>query len=220
MAEYSKLNKFMVEKFLLEAGIQCTSKETENLGNISERFVTEIGHINFFTNGSINTGGKGAGRLRELLDYWNSHIKTLDKTIFIDYAFSNSEKKDEIQKLLSQWGFKTIVMEDQPGNDLTLISKLEECVSQAHYGVVLLSPDVQLENGLFHARPNVMLEIGLLLGYLKDEDKRLTLINYSVEGKSVEIPSGIIGMSYLQYNQETIAHKLMKEVYHLYNFTY
>ncbi|HEM3561373.1 TPA: TIR domain-containing protein [Streptococcus suis] len=120
--------------------------------------------------------------------------------------------------MLKQWGFEVEVMEEQAGNGVSLLNKLEKSVAKADYGIVLLSPDIEIEPGKFLPRPNVMMELGLLLGYLKGSEHRISVINYKTDKEDVEIASDILGVAYEEYSPATIATKLMNEVYHLYEF--
>ncbi|MGV3144686.1 TIR domain-containing protein [Streptococcus parasuis] len=217
MSKYDKLNEFMIEEFLKRTPYKLLAKEGPS-GNLKARFKLANGNINFYSNDSITTDGKEASILSELLDYWNEKVTKLKKTIFIVYAFQNRKKKDEVKRLLSEWGFKVEVMEDRPGNGVSLLNKLEKSVAKADYGIVLLSPDIEIESGKFLPRPNVMMELGLLLGYLKGSEHRISVINYKTDKEVVEIASDILGVAYEEYSPETIATKLMNEVYHLYGF--
>ncbi|BCP56804.1 hypothetical protein SUT007_02620 [Streptococcus parasuis] len=217
MSKYNKLNEFMIEEFLKRTPYKLLAKEGSS-GNLEARFKLENGNINFYSNGSITTDGKEALKLSQLLDHWNDTITNLQKTIFIVYAFQNGKKKDEVQRLLLEWGFKVEVMEEQAGNGVSLLNKLERSVAKADYGIVLLSPDIESKSGKFLPRPNVMMELGMLLGYLKDSEHRISVINYKTDKADVEIASDILGVAYEEYNPATIATKLMNEVYHLYEF--
>ncbi|HFI0240220.1 TPA: TIR domain-containing protein [Streptococcus suis] len=217
MSKYNKLNEFMIEEFLKRTPYKLLAKEGPS-GNLKARFKLENGNINFYSNGSINTDGREALKLSQLLAHWNDKITNHQKTIFIVYAFQNRKKKDEVKQLLSEWGFEVEVMEDRAGNGVSLLNKLEKSVAKADYGIVLLSPDIEIEPGKFLPRPNVMMELGLLLGYLKDLEHRISVINYKTDKEDVEIASDILGVAYEEYSPETIATKLMNEVYHLYEF--
>jgi predicted nucleotide-binding protein len=217
MSKYDKLNEFMIEEFLKRTPYKLLAKEGPS-GNLKARFKLANGNINFYSNDSITTDGKEASILSKHLDYWNEKVTNLQKTIFIVYAFQNIEKKNEVQGLLEKWGFKVEVMEEQPGNGSTLLNKLEKSVAKADYGIVLLSPDIEIKSGKFLPRPNVMMELGLLLGYLKDSEHRISVINYKTDKEDVEIASDILGVAYEEYSPATIATKLMNEVYHLYEF--
>ncbi|NQJ18980.1 hypothetical protein HO565_01680 [Streptococcus suis] len=217
MSKYDKLNEFMIEEFLKRTPYKLLAKEGPS-GNLKARFKLANGNINFYSNDSITTDGKEASILSKHLDYWNEKVTNLQKTIFIVYAFQNIEKKNEVQGLLEKWGFKVEVMEEQPGNGVSLLNKLEKSVAKADYGIVLLSPDVELKSGKFLPRPNVMIELGLLLGYLKGSEHRISVINYKTDKEDVEIASDILGVAYEEYSPATIATKLMNEVYHLYEF--
>lgn len=217
MSKYDKLNEFMIEEFLKRTPYKLLAKEGPS-GSLKARFKLANGNINFYSNGSITTDGKEASILSERLDYWNEKVTKLKKTIFIVYAFQNIEKKDEVQGLLLEWGFNVEVMEEQAGNGVSLLNKLEKSVAKADYGIVLLSPDIKIEPGKFLPRPNVMMELGLLLGYLKDSEHRISVINYKTDKEDVEIASDILGVAYEEYSPATIDTKLMNEVYHLYEF--
>ncbi|NQG97890.1 hypothetical protein HO675_07310 [Streptococcus suis] len=217
MSKYKKLNEFMIEEFLKRTPYKLLAKEGP-IGSVETRFKLANGNINFYSSGSITTDGKEALKLSQLLDYWNDKITNLKKTIFIVYAFQNRKKKDEVKQLLSEWGFEVEVMEDRAGNGVSLLNKLEKSVAKADYGIVLLSPDIEIEPGKFLPRPNVMMELGLLLGYLKDSEHRISVINYKTDKEDVEIASDILGVAYEEYSPTTIATKLMNEVYHLYEF--
>lgn len=129
MSKYDKLNEFMIEEFL-KRSLQTLGQKGPS-GSLKARFKLANGNINFYSNGSITTDGKKASILSERLDYWNEKVTKLKKTIFIVYAFQNIEKKDEVQGLhLLEWGFNVEVMEEQAGNGVSLLNKLEKSVAK------------------------------------------------------------------------------------------
>lgn len=156
--------------------------------------------------------------LRELDDFLANPPK-----IFMDYAIKNGDAKEKVKALVKKLGFEPLVMEERENNSSLLLDKLERLIYQADYGLVLLSADDELlDGGKFYTRPNVMIELGMLLAHQfykeKKKHQRLTLINCDKD--KLSIPTDILGLAFLDYSDQDFEKQLTKELVHLYPHTH
>lgn len=198
-----------------------TKESFQPTGKIVDRILLKTGDvINRYNNETLQLQGNSQD-LKDCLNHLDQELKKFKENppkIFIAYAFKNRENKDRVQKLLKNWGFDVLVMEDHPENGLHLTEKLEATIYNAEYGIVLFSKDEKLaENGKFIPRSNVMIELGMLMATLKEQEKRFSILNYAPE--DILIPSDILGLTYTLVeglDDHTFEDKLMNEVYYLY----
>lgn len=219
---FNHLNLPIIVKYLEQRGI-IVRIDSNLKGNLKQKISLQPGTINLYINERLSMQGVEASLYQDLLEL-DEHIGEFKKqpaTIFIDYAFKFKTNKDKIQRLLTSWGFRVLVLEDLPAHGNHLLTRLESTIYSADYGLVLLTADDKIENqNIFHPRPNVMLEMGMLLTHLRDKEKRLTIVNF--DSNKVQIPSDIFGISYIAIDScdnYELELKLMNELYHLYNIT-
>lgn len=148
-------------------------------------------------------------------------LATRRPKVFIDYAYKNRKFKDKVKSIVQDMGFEPLVLEEQQNHTQVLLEKLENLIYEADYGLVLLGADDKLaDKDAYHPRPNVMLELGLLLAHLKHKgkgNKRISLINCAgnLEGK-LDIPSDILGLAFTRHSSQNFEENLIKELVHLY----
>lgn len=174
------------------------------------------------TTQSVVIGGQGdVAFLEEDLRRLNRLLATKRPKVFIDYAYKNGKFKDKVKSIVQDMGFEPLVLEEQQNHTQVLLEKLENLIYEADYGLVLLGADDKLaDKDAYHPRPNVMLELGLLLAHLKHKgkgNKRISLINCAgnLEGK-LDIPSDILGLAFTRHSSQNFEENLIKELVHLY----
>ena len=104
--------------------------------------------------------------------------------------------KDFINKL----GLNSIILNEQPNNGMTIIEKFEHFANKCAFALALLTPDdlqaSELSTGeIYRARQNVILEMGWFMGKLGRP--KVVLIHAG----SVELPSDITGLVYLEFQK-------------------
>lgn len=120
----------------------------------------------------------------------------------------------ELEKLLTEFGLKPIVLQDRPGDSLdTIITKFEKAAKECGSAIALFTPDDELKNGTFRPRQNVVLELGYFMGRDKLKDRRLIILNKN----PIEGPSDIHGVETINFDKsiEEVAMKLQKQLKHL-----
>lgn len=168
------------------------------------------GNVEFLTNDLI--------RLNDLL-------ATRTPKVFIDYAFSKDDKSKEkhlpprlmvIKNTIEKMGFKVLLMAEEGDSGKFLLQKLEDCLYSADFGIVLMSADVKEARKKYHTRPNVMIELGMMISHFHHEDlsNRWFLINGDED--ELEIPTDILGLAYWPYNEDKLFEKLAQELAPLY----
>lgn len=156
----------------------------------------------------------------------NDLLETDKPKVFIDYAFSKDDDKSKekhlpprlmaIKNTIEELGFKVLLMAEEGDSGKFLLQKLEDCLYSADFGIVLMSADVKEARKKYHTRPNVMIELGMMISHFHHEglSNRWFLINGNE--KELEIPTDILGLAYWPYNEDKLFEKLAQELYPLY----
>jgi predicted nucleotide-binding protein len=128
-------------------------------------------------------------------EYSKSVLKKVKgKNVFIIHGHDSS-LKTELQLLLKTGGVPYIVLHEEADRGRTVIDKLEDESGQSNFAIAVLSPDDLLQNGVYRARQNVILEIGYFMGLLGKDRVRLL-----VKG-DIDIPSDLYGILYEKYDE-------------------
>jgi predicted nucleotide-binding protein len=156
------------------------------------------------------------GIVAQDVDLTSNVVKTIDDIIEKDLANGNkvfiihghdNEMKREVQLLLNRAELDDVVLHECPDKGRTIVEKLIEESQDAGFAIALLSPDDLLEDGIYRARQNVILEIGYFMGKLGKE--RVLMLKKG----EVEIPSDLQGLLYKDFdNQGAWKTKLIKEI--------
>lgn len=137
-------------------------------------------------------------------------LASAQKTIFIVHGHEDL-MKIEVARELEKLGFNVVILHEQPNRGKTIIEKLETLADMADYAVVLLSPDDMgaAKANVAHLNPrgrqNVVLELGYFLAKL---GRHQVSVLYR---PTVELPSDINGVVYIEYAPGGIAH-VMREL--------
>ena len=116
--------------------------------------------------------------------------------MFLVHGHDN-EILQETARFLEKLELKVTILHEQANKGRTLIEKFED-YSNVGFAVVLLTPDdrggpkdVPLDEQMFRARQNVILELGFFLGRIKRENV------CALYSEGVELPSDIDGVAYV-----------------------
>ena len=107
-----------------------------------------------------------------------------------------------------------VILHEQPSKGRTIIEKFEEHVEEIDVAFVLLTPDDQmtesLGGGKLRARQNVIFELGYFMAILGRKLGRVILLHKG----SVEIPSDIQGLIYIDISDgiEAAGEKIRREL--------
>lgn len=135
------------------------------------------------------------------------------KKVFIVHGHDDASK-NELSSFLFRLGLTPIILHEQPNAGKTVVEKFEQYSADAGYAFVLLTPDDiggnDRKNLSSRARQNVILELGYFMGKL-GRDKICGLYK-----QGVEIPSDVLGVLYLKYEQsiQERAFDILQELAH------
>jgi len=137
----------------------------------------------------------------------------MNKKIFVIHGHDSEALEDLHAFLESQKTTPIIIQTKTSMGSSTIIEKFEKYAKDAVFAIALLTPDdkqaEELEgNSKFRARQNVILEMGWFMGKLGRE--RIILLHKG----SVELPSDIIGISYMKF-ENTISEIHEKIIFEL-----
>src|SRR5258708_7076795 len=120
--------------------------------------------------------------------------------VFVVYGHDEGAKV-ELEAILRRWGVEPLLLDQLPSEGQTIIEKLEKYQSEAHFGIVLATPDDEGHRSgqpgeqAFRARQNVVLELGMLLQVLGRTKVAILIKNV----QNMERPSDIQGLIYLPF---------------------
>lgn len=145
----------------------------------------------------------------QLENTWDSNVLQnilvqsgiVESKIFIVHGH-DIEAKEQLAKILTDYGLIPIILHEQPDVGRTLIEKFEEESSNIRYAFILLTPDDKITRSVIcqdtnqiqktrhnRARQNVVFEMGYFIGKLGRD--RVCCIQ-----RNVELPSDIHGLVY------------------------
>jgi predicted nucleotide-binding protein len=135
--------------------------------------------------------------------------------VFVVYGHDRTAR-DQLEAMLRRWKIEPLIVDQLPSHGQTLIEKLEEVVSDVHFGVVLATPDdeghraAHPDEKAFRARQNVVLELGMLLALLGRSKVAILL----KDQKNMDKPSDIQGLIYIPFRNDVAETKnlLAKEM--------
>ena len=123
-----------------------------------------------------------------------------NKKVFVVHGRDN-EPKEAVARFLGKLGLEPIILHEQTNEGETIIDKFKKN-SDVGFAVILLTPDDKVHSDSssdqfkYQARQNVIFEMGYFLGKL-DRNKICILLK-----SKVELPSDILGVGYVQYNED------------------
>ena len=129
-------------------------------------------------------------------------------TVFIVHGHGDA-LKTSLQLLLTRAGVDSIVLHERPDEGRTIIDKLIEESDACRFAIALLTSDDLTDDGKYHARQNVYLEVGYFIGKL---GKKHVLM---LKDNSVDIPSDLQGVLYtpvISSNDAAWKIKVLKEL--------
>lgn len=127
-------------------------------------------------------------------------IKT-NKKIGIVYCGNSKKYVDEFEKVIIEkksegYCIETVVVDNELIDSERMIeNRVFANLNKCDYGIVFLTKDLEIEEGKFVSRPNVLLELGYLRGRLK-RDCTWCITDFSheeIESQIYLMPSDFVG---------------------------
>lgn len=197
-------------------------KEQKRLGNdTGEQLLFETGEIvNVFDKGTCVAQGKNSAQTKQILSGFTGTTSAattaaIPRKVFVVYGHDTTART-QLEAMLRRWDIEPLILDQLPSEGQTIIEKLENYTQQAHYAIVLTTPDDEghaankPDEKQYRARQNVVLELGMLLAKL-GRSKVAILIKSQ---KDMEKPSDISGLMYIPFidNVEDGKTQLYKEL--------
>jgi predicted nucleotide-binding protein len=196
-------------------------KEQKRLPNdTGYQLIFETGEIvNVFDKGSFYAQGKNSTQTKQILSGAKETPQAakveLPRKVFVVYGHDTTART-QLEAMLLRWNIEPLILDQLPSEGQTIIEKLENYTQQAHYAIILTTPDDEghpankPDEKQYRARQNVVLELGMLLSKL-GRSKVAILIKGQ---KNMEKPSDISGLMYIPFidNVEDGKTQLYKEL--------
>jgi predicted nucleotide-binding protein len=137
--------------------------------------------------------------------------------VFVVYGHDLGARA-QLDAMLRRWQLEPLILDQLPSGGQTIIEKLDQFRQEAHFAVVLVTPDDvghdkdKPEEEAFRARQNVVLELGMMLAHL-GRSRVAILMKSDVK---MERPSDIQGLLYMPFKDDVEEAKvpLVKELAH------
>lgn len=120
-----------------------------------------------------------------------------EKKIFIVYGGAPAEL-GTLKAVLTASSIKYIDLAEAVGGGKTIIEEFEEQAANTDFALVVATPDIEGENGIWYVRQNVIFEYGYFVAKLGRENVRLLR---SERGKTLETPSDVAGTKYISLDR-------------------
>lgn len=175
--------------------------------------------VNVYDTGKTVVQGKKADGIRALLSAEDSQSlaksAAATRNVFVVYGH-DEDAKTQLEAMLRRWDLEPLFLDQLPSEGQTIIEKLEKHGTQAHFAVVLATPDDEgyraghPDEVAFRVRQNVVLELGMMLSLLGRSRVAILLKNQV----KMERPSDIQGLIYIPFKEDIkeVALVLAKEM--------
>lgn len=159
--------------------------------------------------GDLLGRGNRRGRRPPLVAPALDPVQAPPAEVFVVYGH-DPDSRTQLEAMLRRWHCEPLILDQLPSEGATIIEKLDKYQSNVGFGVVLATPDDPGLGGLFRARQNVVLELGMLLTKLGRDRVAVLLKNPG----TMERPSDIDGLIYLSFtdNVEEVKVQLAREM--------
>ncbi|CAM1379425.1 TIR domain-containing protein [Fretibacterium fastidiosum] len=169
--------------------------------------------VNIFNKGTFSVQGKNKPRIEKILWDATGTAQTTpiapSREVFVVYGHDTTART-QLEAMLRRWDIEPLILDQLPSEGQTIIEKLENYTQQAHYAIVLTTPDDEGHptnkpgEKRYRARQNVVLELGMLLAKL-GRSKVAILIK---DQENMEKPSDINGLMYISFRDNVEDGKL------------
>jgi predicted nucleotide-binding protein len=217
------MDKDVVLAELAAAGLDV--KSAERNGNETGWQIRLISGaiVNCYDNGNLNFQGRNQEAARAALGIDQPATAVVVTTaaatsrpkIFVVYGHDPAARA-QLDAMLRRWQLEPIILDQLPSGGQTIIEKLDSFRKEAHFSVVLVTPDDEGHakgkpaEKAFRARQNVVLELGMMLAHL-GRSRVAILMKSDV---AMERPSDIQGLLYMPFKDDVEEAKvtLVKEM--------
>jgi predicted nucleotide-binding protein len=204
-------------------------KSTERNGNDTgwQIRLTSGAIVNCYDSGNVNFQGRNQDAARAVL---GADPRTSPSSssaappppaaisrpkIFVVYGHDPGARA-QLDAMLRRWQLEPLILDQLPSGGQTIIEKLDNLRKEAHFAVVLVTPDDEGHTKnkpaekAFRARQNVVLELGMMLAHL-GRSRVAILMKSDV---AMERPSDIQGLLYMPFKDDVEEAKvtLVKEM--------
>ena len=117
--------------------------------------------------------------------------------------------KNEINNLLKENDYSTILLDKSASKGRTIIEKFQDYAGESTIAIIIMSGDDRMKNGKLLPRQNVIFEMGYFMALI-GRDKVILVKNKNVS----ELPSDVSGIVYIEYSKgsqswrENLMHEL------------
>jgi len=130
--------------------------------------------VSVYNKGTVTPQGQHVDQVKQLLgmsaplENTNQTTKTIAyrKKVFVVYGH-DSDARSQLEAMLRRWDLEPLILDQLPSEGQTIIEKLEKHTTEAHFAVILATPDdIGFRDGhedekAYRARQNVVLELGM-----------------------------------------------------------
>ena len=178
--------------------------------------------VNVYDNGTCQVQGRNQEAIKTVLaevirqgGAGGASARRSTGNVFVVYGHDQLAR-NQLDAMLRRWRLEPLFLDQLPSEGQTIIEKLEKYRQQATFAVVLATPDDEgfragrEDERAYRARPNVVLELGMVLALLGRP--RVAILLKGASG--MERPSDIQGLIYIPFteNVEESAVPLAKEM--------
>ncbi|CAC9530287.1 hypothetical protein [uncultured Gammaproteobacteria bacterium] len=179
--------------------------------------------VSVYNKGTVTPQGQHIEEVKKLLgmgapstgSVQTSGTVAYRKKVFVVYGH-DSDARSQLEAMLRRWDLEPLILDQLPSEGQTIIEKLEKHTTEAHFAVILATPDdIGFRDGhedekAFRARQNVVLELGMMLSKLGRKNVAILL----KQQENMERPSDIQGLIYIPFKDSIsdVALLLAKEM--------
>lgn len=136
------------------------------------------------------------------------------KKVFVVFAHDRGGVYAEnVAKAVKAVGLEPIMLKDQPNNSRSVLEKLQKHFEECQYTIVIATQDekVQADEAIYRTRPNVMLELGIVLGraWSTKTDANILIFNEGDVIKGVSDISGLAWESVENIQDDSTFHEIL-----------
>lgn len=199
-------------RVLEEGGLEIKEEKPLSNGYGTQLKLKGAVTVNVYTSGKVQVQGNAKARepieaLLALGEQPASPASTTKKKpkgkVFVVYGHDTTSRT-QLEAILLRWGLEPLILEQLPTVGQTVIEKLEAAIDEAHFGIVLATPDDEghraghPDEKKFRVRQNVVMELGMLLTKLGRE--RVAILHKDQD--KTERPSDIQGLIYFPFTDD------------------
>lgn len=208
-----KLNTYAVEAYLKTQFKDVSHPENRDIEHTYLNLkINDDTFVDFYETGKIRYQGPNASEVEQKLEAfkekWNA------PKVFVVFAHDRGGVYAEnVAKAVEAVGLEPIMLKDQPNNSRSVLEKLQKHFEECQYTIVIATQDekVQADEAIYRTRPNVMLELGIVLGraWSTKTDANVLIFNEGDVIKGVSDISGLTWESVENIQDDSTFHEIL-----------